>query len=176
MFLLSCVIAVLCVDPWFLYLPVINQDDKCLTLDKRLMVTALCLRWVIDMVCVGIIILGYSSRKPGQIGLDQVDQKPWQKIKRCLKLNFTVAIDILAILPIPEVRKTFLLPILFFFFFFFLKFNYAMRHRLVVIYITVLSCLCIRYVDSVPLQKGFGLLMFSSSFGSSLIKALVTFN
>jgi cyclic nucleotide gated channel len=113
MFLLSCMIAVLCVDPWFLYLPVINQDDKCLTLDKRLTVTALCLRWVIDMIYVGKIILQYFRRRPGQTGLVSY---------------FEFAIDILAVLPIPEVRKTFLLPIFFFFFF---KFNYAMRNSII---------------------------------------------
>jgi len=123
-FLLLCVIAVLCVDPWFLYLPVINQDDKCLTLDKRLMVIALCFRSVFDMIYVGKIILKYFSRTQEQTG----------PIKKDLRLYFEFAIDILAILPIPEVKKTFLLPKLLsfpFLFFYFFKFNYAMRNSII---------------------------------------------
>jgi cyclic nucleotide gated channel len=100
MSLLLCVIAVLCVDPLFLYLPVINQDDKCLKLDKRLMITSLCLRSVNDMIYVGNIIFGYISRRHD-------DRKPRQIIKMYLRLYF--AIDILALLPIPQVRETFLL-------------------------------------------------------------------
>jgi hypothetical protein len=141
MFLLSCVIVVLCVDPWFLYVPMINQDDKCLTLDKRLMITALCFRSVFDIIYVGKII--------------------WEFIrhKKDLMSYFKFAlIDILVILPIPEVRKTFLLPkllsLIFFFLFLFFKFNYATSNSIidsymcVYIYYTMLSCLSIRYVDS----------------------------
>jgi cyclic nucleotide gated channel len=126
MFLLSCVIAVPCVDPWFLYLPVMIQDDKCLTLDKRLMVIALCFRSVFDMIYVRNIILGYFSLRHGRTVLVPYHRQPRQK-RNYLILDF--AIDILAILPIPKVRKTFLLPKLFFFFF--LKFNYAMRNSII---------------------------------------------
>jgi len=115
-FLVSLGIAVLYVDPLFLYLPVINQDDKCLTLDKRLMITALCFRSVFDMIYVGNIILGYFSRKHGRTGLVPYDRQPRQIIKKYLKTYF--AIDILAILPIPQVRKTFLLLNFYFYFYF----------------------------------------------------------
>jgi hypothetical protein len=153
MSLLSCVIAVLCVDPLFLYLPVINQDNKCLKLDKRLMVTALCLRSVNDMIYVGIIILGYISGRHN-------NQESPQKIKK-MSLGLYFAIDILALLPIPQVRVTFLVKNHFFFFFFFgdfffFKFNYAMRNSIIVIYFTrtMLSCLSIRYVGFIPTPKG----------------------
>jgi cyclic nucleotide gated channel len=58
MFVVSCVIAVLCVDPLFFYLPVINQDHKCLALDRRLKVTAICVRSVFDLIYLVNIILG----------------------------------------------------------------------------------------------------------------------
>ena len=62
-FLVLCGITILCVDLLFLYLPVINQDDKCLVLDRRLMITALGFRPVFDMIYVGNIIFGYFSRR-----------------------------------------------------------------------------------------------------------------
>jgi cyclic nucleotide gated channel len=112
-------ISVLCVDPLFLYIPVINQDDKCLKLDKRLMLTAICLRSFFDMIYVGNIILGYFSRRQGRTGLNPDDQQPRQIIKRYLRSY--LAIDILALLPIPQVREIFRSASkLFFFFFFFL--------------------------------------------------------
>jgi cyclic nucleotide gated channel len=111
-------ISVLCVDPLFLYLPVINQVDKCLKLDKRLMRTALCLRSFFDMIYIGNIILGYLSRRQGRTGLNPDDQQPRQIIKRYLRSYF--AIDILALLPIPQVREIFRSASKLFFFFFFL--------------------------------------------------------
>jgi cyclic nucleotide gated channel len=111
-----CGITVSCVDPLFLYLPVIKQDDKCLTLDKRLMVTTLCLRLVFDMIYVENIILGYFSRRHGRIGIvDPYHRQPRQIIKRYLRLYF--GIDVLVILPILQVRESFMLLNLFFFFF-----------------------------------------------------------
>ncbi|XP_062175135.1 cyclic nucleotide-gated ion channel 1-like isoform X1 [Alnus glutinosa] len=108
MFLLSYVITVLCVDPLFLYLPMINQNSKCLTLDKKLMVAALFFRSVFDMIYVGNIILGHFSSRQGRTGIvDPYHQQPRQIIKRYLRSYF--AIDILAILPIPQV----LVPIIF---------------------------------------------------------------
>jgi cyclic nucleotide gated channel len=100
-FLVLCGIAILCVDPLFLYLPVINHDAKCLTLDRRLMITALGFRLFFDFIYVGNIILGYFNRRHGGTGLDPYDRQPWQIIKRYLRTYFTI--DILAILPIPQV-------------------------------------------------------------------------
>ena len=102
-FLVLCGIAVLYVDPLFMYLPVINQDGKCLTLDGRLMITAICLRSVFDMIYVVNIIFGYFSRRNGRTGLAPYDQQPQLIIKRYLRTYFLI--DILAILPIPQVIK-----------------------------------------------------------------------
>jgi hypothetical protein len=105
-FLLSCVIAILCVDPLFLYFPVIGQNHKCLKFDIRLTVIALCFRSVFDMIYVRNIILEYFSHRHGRTGLiDPNHRQPWQIIKKNLRLYFVN--DILAILPFPQVRETF---------------------------------------------------------------------
>jgi hypothetical protein len=118
-FIVSFGIAILFVDPLFFYIPVINQDAKCLKLDIKLMITAICLRFVFDMIYGGNIFFGYISRINGQTGLDQNGRQPRQIIKRYLRTYFLI--DVLAILPIPQVRETFLLLNFFFFvnFFFF---------------------------------------------------------
>ena len=47
LFFISCILAV-SVDPLFFYLPVINDSEKCLTIDRKLAVTATTLRMIID--------------------------------------------------------------------------------------------------------------------------------
>ena len=81
-FLLSCVISVL-LDPLFFYLPVINEDKKCIGLDKKLWITAIVLRSVTDIIYLMHIILQFRT---GYL---------WPYF----------LIDILAILPIPQVRE-----------------------------------------------------------------------
>jgi cyclic nucleotide gated channel len=120
-FLVMCGIAVLYVDPLFLYLPVINQDHKCLTLDRGLMIIAICFRLVFDMIYAGNIIFGYFSRRNGRTGLAPYDRQPRQIIKRYLRTYFPI--DILAILPLPQVRETFMLLNCFFVNFLFLIFQ-----------------------------------------------------
>ena len=46
-FVISCVISVI-VDPLFLYIPIINQDIKCIDMDKALNKTAFAMRAVAD--------------------------------------------------------------------------------------------------------------------------------
>jgi cyclic nucleotide gated channel len=96
-FLVSCAIAIQCVDPLFLYLPLINQNDKCLMLDRRLTITAICLRSVFDLFYVANIILGYFRRRYHD------NQQPRQIINQYLMSRLAI-FDILAILPIPQVR------------------------------------------------------------------------
>ncbi|XP_059450223.1 cyclic nucleotide-gated ion channel 1-like [Corylus avellana] len=111
MFVVSCVIAV-SVDPLFFYLPVINKNDKCLLIDRRLKITAICLRSVFDMIYFANIILEFlcpyidedASRISGRI---KIVTDARLIAKRYLRTHF--AIDILAILPIPQV----LVPIIF---------------------------------------------------------------
>ncbi|XP_059450245.1 cyclic nucleotide-gated ion channel 1-like [Corylus avellana] len=111
MFVVSCVIAV-SMDPLFFYLPVINQADKCVRLDKRLKITAICLRSVFDMIYFANIILEfvcpYIDEDASRIsGRTEIVTNARLIAKRYLKTYF--AIDIFAILPIPQVS----VPIIF---------------------------------------------------------------
>ena len=98
MFVVPCTIAV-SVDPSFFYLPVINEDNKCLALDNKLKITAICLRSVTD------IILQFLC--PVKLARNVIVKDAWSIAKRYLLSYFLM--DILAILPIPHVRKTILL-------------------------------------------------------------------
>lgn len=109
-FLLSCLIAV-SVDPLFFYLPVINEDRKCLTLDNRLKITATCLRSVLDFISFADIILRFicpftKEDAPDQHhGQTNLVKDAWPIAKRYLFSRYFL-IDILAILPAPQVRDT----------------------------------------------------------------------
>ena len=103
MFVVSCTIAV-SVDPLFFYLPVINEDNKCLALDDKLKITTICLRSVTDMIYVLNIILQFLC--PVKLARTMVVKDAWLIAKRYLLSYFLM--DILAILPIPQVRETFL--------------------------------------------------------------------
>ncbi|XP_008233559.2 PREDICTED: cyclic nucleotide-gated ion channel 1-like [Prunus mume] len=81
-FVISCVFAVL-LDPLFLYIPIIKEDMKCIQMDKRLNKTAFALRSVTDLSYFVDIIVQYHR---------------FQRIWRSY-----ILIDILAILPLPQV-------------------------------------------------------------------------
>lgn len=55
-FIISCVLAV-SLDPLFLYIPIVNEDMKCLILDKKLKAIALALRSLTDPFYIVDIIL-----------------------------------------------------------------------------------------------------------------------
>ena len=110
MFVVSCTIAV-SVDPLFFYLPLINEENKCLALDNKLKMAAICLRSVTDMVYVMNIILQflcpYIDEAPLKLGRTVIVTDAWRIAKRYLLSYYLI--DILAILPIPQVRETLLL-------------------------------------------------------------------
>ncbi|XP_062119882.1 cyclic nucleotide-gated ion channel 1-like [Humulus lupulus] len=93
-FLVSCVIGVT-IDPLFLYIPIVNDDQKCLNIDHNMMQIFLVLRFLTDFSYILNIIFQLqsaiaTSKELGQsifIGL------PWSYL----------LIDILAILPLPQV-------------------------------------------------------------------------
>ena len=99
MFVVSCTIAV-SVDPLFFYLPAINEDNKCLALDDKLKITAICLRLVTDMIHVLNINLQFLC--PVKLARTVIVKDAWSIAKRYLLSYFLM--DILAILPIPQVR------------------------------------------------------------------------
>ncbi|CAL9002986.1 unnamed protein product [Prunus brigantina] len=101
-FICSCVLSVL-VDPLFLYIPIVNEDNKCLGLDKKLKKVVLILRSLTDVFYMVHIIFQYFN---GQTFWEK--KIKWvfpltRKISRsCILICFLI-IDILAILPIPQV-------------------------------------------------------------------------
>jgi len=105
MIALSCVIAV-SMDPLFFYLPIINkiENNKCLRLDNGLKIIAYSLRYVTDFVNLLNISLQFICHY-----IDDQDSRKLGLTKR-YKYFFSwyFVIDVLAILPLPQVRDTFL--------------------------------------------------------------------
>ncbi|PPD92569.1 hypothetical protein GOBAR_DD10482 [Gossypium barbadense] len=104
MFLLSCAIA-LAVDPLFFYIPVVDGRRKCLNLDDRLEITASVLRTFIDAFYILHMIFQFctafiapSSRV---FGRGELIEDLWPIAKRYLSKYFII--DVLAILPLPQV-------------------------------------------------------------------------
>nr|POE89415.1 cyclic nucleotide-gated ion channel 1 [Quercus suber] len=97
----SCVIAV-SLDPLFFYVPVINEENKCIELDKKLRTISLILRSVTDIIGIINIILqvlnGYTDKTSGE------DFDP-NKTPRWWQLYFLI--DILVLLPFPQVLGAF---------------------------------------------------------------------
>ncbi|XP_042980248.1 cyclic nucleotide-gated ion channel 1-like [Carya illinoinensis] len=110
-FVVSCMMAV-SVDPLFFYLPVVNEKNKCFVLDERLKVVAIFLRMATDLIYVVNIILQflcpYIDETASKLGRIKVVTDSWPIAKRYF-LSRYFPIDILAILPLPQV----LIPIIF---------------------------------------------------------------
>ncbi|KAK9914512.1 hypothetical protein M0R45_038287 [Rubus argutus] len=108
-FVISCVVALL-VDPLFLYIPITNQDMKCIGLDQNLKIVTLFLRSAVDLPCIVHIIsqiLAVSSqvsrRRRRQWRRFKLAEHALEMAKRISWLCPYLLIDILAILPIPQV-------------------------------------------------------------------------
>ncbi|XP_062119868.1 cyclic nucleotide-gated ion channel 1-like [Humulus lupulus] len=93
-FLASCVIGV-SVDPLFLYIPIINDNQKCLDKDYKLQIISLVLRFVTDFAYVLDIIFRLKTALAMSKKLDKsiFTGLPW----------FYLLINVLAILPVPQV-------------------------------------------------------------------------
>ncbi|KAL6132199.1 hypothetical protein ACLB2K_070570 [Fragaria x ananassa] len=120
-FVVSCVFAV-SFDPLFFYIPIINEKKKCLYFDTRLKTVALVLRLLTDHFYIADIIMriltsirqtklskasGVMKAQLGSPNLNgktsvgdvfEIAKRAWAKTNRLY-----VLIDILAILPIPQV-------------------------------------------------------------------------
>ncbi|KAH9621523.1 hypothetical protein KSS87_019336 [Heliosperma pusillum] len=110
-FIISCVIAVW-IDPLFFYIPVVDNRKKCLGLDHKLQAAASVLRSFTDIFYLLHIIFqfrtGYiapSSRVFGR-GVLVEDAK---KIAKKYLLSYFL-IDILAVLPLPQVAIIIIVP------------------------------------------------------------------
>ncbi|XWS35892.1 hypothetical protein CRYUN_Cryun20dG0035800 [Craigia yunnanensis] len=113
MFLLSCAIA-LAVDPLFFYTPVIDGLRKCLNLDDRLGITACVLRTFIDAFYILHMIFQFRTAfiaPPSRVfGRGELIEDPRIIAKRYLSKYFFI--DILAILPLPQVVVLIIIPII----------------------------------------------------------------
>lgn len=110
-FVLSCVIAV-SVDPLFFYIPIIQDDIKWLVSDKKLEVTAIFLRSLTDLFYFIHIVFqfhtGYIPPSSRVFGRGVLVEDSWKIAKRYLSTYFII--DILAVLPIPQIVILFVIP------------------------------------------------------------------
>ncbi|EPS70634.1 hypothetical protein M569_04125 [Genlisea aurea] len=110
-FVLSCVIAI-SLDPLFLYVPFINADKKCVDLDQRMEFVACILRSLFDAFYIIHIVFqfrtGFIAPPSRVFGRGVLVQDSWEIAKSYLTSNFIV--DILAVLPIPQLLLLIVTP------------------------------------------------------------------
>nr|XP_058724599.1 cyclic nucleotide-gated ion channel 1-like [Vicia villosa]XP_058724600.1 cyclic nucleotide-gated ion channel 1-like [Vicia villosa]XP_058724601.1 cyclic nucleotide-gated ion channel 1-like [Vicia villosa] len=110
-FVLLCVIAV-SLDPLFFYVPVIDGEKKCLSLDKGMEITATFLRTLSDAFYIIHMIFqfrtGFIAPSSRVFGRGVLVEDSWAIAKRYLSSYFLV--DILAILPLPQVVILVIIP------------------------------------------------------------------
>jgi len=105
-FMLVCVLAV-AIDPLFFYIPWVNgtDKDKCLDLDHKMEAAACVLRTFIDVVYILRIAFqfrtGFIAPSSRVFGRGELVEDPKVIAKKYLTSHFIV--DILAILPLPQV-------------------------------------------------------------------------
>lgn len=105
-FVLSCVIAV-SLDPLFFYVPVINDRMRCLDRDKKMEITAILLRSFTDIFYILHILLqfrtGFIAPSSRVFGRGVLVEDTKEIAKRYMRSYFLI--DILAVLPLPQVKK-----------------------------------------------------------------------
>ncbi|XP_057546477.1 cyclic nucleotide-gated ion channel 1 [Amaranthus tricolor] len=110
-FILSCVIAV-SIDPLFFYIPVINNDKKCLHLDHKLEVIASVLRSFTDIFYVLHIVFqfrtGFIAPSSRVFGRGVLVEDGKEIAKRYMSSYFWI--DIFAVLPLPQVAILIIIP------------------------------------------------------------------
>ena len=107
-FVLSCMVAI-SLDPLFFYIPLVDDKLKCLSLDKKLETTASVLRSFTDIFYIIHIIFqfrtGFIAPSSRVFGRGVLVEDSWAIAKRYLSSNFII--DILAVLPLPQVKEAF---------------------------------------------------------------------
>uniref|UniRef100_A0A0E0LC69 Cyclic nucleotide-binding domain-containing protein n=1 Tax=Oryza punctata TaxID=4537 RepID=A0A0E0LC69_ORYPU len=103
-FVLSCIFAV-SVDPLFFYIPVINDNNTCWYLDKKLEITASVLRFFTDIFYILHIIFqfrtSYIASSPTTFDRGVLVEDRYAIAKRYLSTYFLI--DVFAVLPLPQV-------------------------------------------------------------------------
>ncbi|CAL5204036.1 unnamed protein product [Lathyrus oleraceus] len=110
-FVLSCLIAV-SIDPLFFYIPMIDDDKKCLSRDRKMETTATVLRSFSDIFYIIHIIFqfrtGFIAPSSRVFGRGVLVEDSWAIAKRYMSSYFLI--DILAVLPLPQVVILFIIP------------------------------------------------------------------
>ncbi|KAG9128748.1 hypothetical protein Leryth_021728 [Lithospermum erythrorhizon] len=110
-FVLSCVIAI-SLDPLFFYVPLVDNNNKCLDLDRKLVVTASVLRSFTDIFYLIHIIFqfrtGFIAPSSRVFGRGVLVEDSWEIAKRYLSKNFLI--DVLAVLPLPQLVILIVIP------------------------------------------------------------------
>ncbi|XP_021729055.1 cyclic nucleotide-gated ion channel 1-like [Chenopodium quinoa] len=110
-FVLSCFIAV-SIDPLFFYIPVVNDEKKCLDLDHKLEITASVLRSFTDIFYLLHIIFqfrtGFIAPSSRVFGRGVLVEDAKAIAKRYLSSYFWI--DILAVLPLPQAAILIIIP------------------------------------------------------------------
>ncbi|XP_048421680.1 cyclic nucleotide-gated ion channel 1-like [Pyrus x bretschneideri] len=103
-FVASCLCGVL-VDPLFLYVPIIKDDVKCLFLDQKLKIAAVILRSVTDLFYILDVIFRIYGFENYSGFIEQPSRFLRSLLTRrsCVPTIWDILIDILAILPLPQV-------------------------------------------------------------------------
>ncbi|KAH1079566.1 hypothetical protein GLYMA_19G255500v4 [Glycine max] len=105
-FVIMCILSV-ALDPLFFYIPVINEDKKCLHLDgaSKITVCVCVLRTFFDLFYILRIIFqfktGFKTPFSRVFGRDELIHDPVPIMKRYLTSHFII--DILSIIPLPQV-------------------------------------------------------------------------
>jgi cyclic nucleotide gated channel len=105
-FMLVCVLAV-AIDPLFFYIPWIKstEKDKCLDVDRKMQAAAFILRTLIDILYILRIVFqfrtGFIAPSSRVFGRGELVEDPKAIAKKYVTSYFII--DILAILPLPQV-------------------------------------------------------------------------
>ncbi|VVA25856.1 PREDICTED: cyclic [Prunus dulcis] len=109
-FVVSCVLAVL-LDPLFFYIPIIKEDRKCLKLDKRLKAISFALRSLTDLFYIADLMHRILARPKART--TKADEAVPLKRSKSMSMNVLakakrilqsyILLDILAVLPVPQV-------------------------------------------------------------------------
>lgn len=104
-FVISCLVSVF-VDPLFLYIPVIDGDNNCLSLDKKLEITASVLRFFTDTFYLLHMMFqfrtGFIAPSSRVFGRGVLVEDKFAIAKRYMSTFFLV--DFLSVLPLPQVH------------------------------------------------------------------------
>ena len=137
-FLISCVIGV-CIDPLFLYIPITDEENKCLRMDRTTTIVAILLRSLTDLLHIASIFYNHlyfawsKATKPGSpihAWLPHFLKSSPHPVADHVPLHdsraFTLhlLVDILALLPFPQVIHQYLSSIISFFAFKTTSINY----------------------------------------------------